>query len=199
MLILIRTFSAVSFSSPRQAPPLEPEIRLESSDDLVCADITQKQRVRGNTRTGDKMNTHKNEASRAPPETSPKRDLALPLLSDGAPLQPDGIDPDREQCFPLSRAARQLPSIRGKKPPHPMTLYRWATRGLKARSGQRIWLETIFIGRTRVTSKEALVRFFDRINDVDYHEVTSSQHKVAELRKRAERAKMFLKRMNMLR
>ena len=79
-----------------------------------------------------------------------------------------------------------------------MTLYRWATTGLKTRGGQRVWLETTLIGGTRVTSKEALLRFFDRKNDVEYREVTRPEDQSEALRQRAERAKMFLRQVKML-
>jgi hypothetical protein len=83
------------------------------------------------------------------------------------------IEISREQCVSLAKAARRLPCIRGSKPPHPMTLYRWATKGLRSRSGKRIILETTFIGGTRVTSEEALERFFLRKNDVVEADVRS--------------------------
>lgn len=78
------------------------------------------------------------------------------------------IDLQLETCLTLSQAAKRLPRVRGDKPPHPMTLYRWATSGLKAKSGARVVLETEFVGGTRVTSLEALERFFRHKNDVGY-------------------------------
>ena len=76
-----------------------------------------------------------------------------------------GIDVQNESCMSLARAAKLLPVVRGSRPPHPLTLYRWAAVGLKAKSGKRIFLETDFVGGTRVTSLKALERFFSRKND----------------------------------
>ena len=78
------------------------------------------------------------------------------------------IDFDNETVAPLSQAARELPVVRGTKTPHPATLYRWATVGIKSCGGQTVILETAFVGGTRVTSKEALSRFFARKNDVRF-------------------------------
>jgi len=75
------------------------------------------------------------------------------------------IDLEQESYMTLARAAKMLPRVRGNKPPHPLTLYRWATKGLKAKSGHRVYLETTFVGGTRVTSVEALERFFAQKND----------------------------------
>ena len=77
-----------------------------------------------------------------------------------------------------------------------MTLYRWATKGLQSRSGRRIRLETMFIGGTRVTSKEALERFFLHKDDVVEVDVRSdSQRRFAG---RAEAAKEALRRFGVL-
>lgn len=77
-----------------------------------------------------------------------------------------------ENYMSLAKVSKLLPRVRGNKPPHPNTLYRWATVGLKARSGQRVYLETEFVGGTRVTSLEALERFFNRKNDYNYRTPT---------------------------
>ena len=60
------------------------------------------------------------------------------------------IDPFSEQMLTLSEAARLLPGR-----PHTSTLWRWIHKGIK---GCR--LESIFVGGTRRTSREALERFF---------------------------------------
>ena len=76
-----------------------------------------------------------------------------------------------------AKAAKLLPRVRGNKPPHPLTLYRWATAGLKAKSGNRVYLETEFVGGTRVTSVEALGRFLARKNDCDYRSPTFKEER----------------------
>lgn len=99
------------------------------------------------------------------------------------------IDFGKENCMTLAQAAKTLPRVRGKKPPHPLTLYRWATVGLRAKSGKRVHLETEFVGGTRVTSLEALMRFFARKNDCDYQPPTFQQDRQqAALQREAELA-----------
>ena len=89
------------------------------------------------------------------------------------------IDMQREECLSLSQAAKILPKLRGTKPPHPMTLYRWAKQGLKMPDGSRVRLETIWIGGTQVTSKEALIRFFARRANPRLPESAKSQADLA--------------------
>ena len=109
------------------------------------------------------------------------------------------IDFEKEQCLSLAKAARRLPALRGDKPPHPMTLYRWATTGLKARSGRRVKLETEMVGGTRVTSLEALSRFFERLDDVEYRPLPDSEsRRNARLRRQADNAIDQLKALGML-
>lgn len=101
---------------------------------------------------------------------------------------PDQDHPPRYDCIPgsvlaeqmlsLSKAARRLPSLRGGKPPHPATLYRWATAGRKSRSGRTVHLEIWRVGGTNCTSIEAIARFLDALNDIPPAElVTASQPK----------------------
>jgi hypothetical protein len=72
-----------------------------------------------------------------------------------------------EKCMSLAKAAKMLPALRGGKPPHPSTLYRWATEGRKSTKGKIVYLEICKIGGTNCTSMEALIRFFDRQNDIE--------------------------------
>src|SRR5204863_2441222 len=58
-------------------------------------------------------------------------------------------DNDEGRLLPLSQLAKRLPAVRGEKPPHRITLYKWATVGLKNLAGQRFRLPTQFIGGTR--------------------------------------------------
>lgn len=68
------------------------------------------------------------------------------------------IDLNTETVVSLTEAAGVLPARRGGKRPHISCLYRWTTSGCRG-----IVLESVQIGGTRCTSKEALVRFFDRL------------------------------------
>jgi hypothetical protein len=109
------------------------------------------------------------------------------------------IDLTTETCLTLSKAAKRLPRVRGSKPPHPMTLYRWATVGLKAKSGDRVLLETEFIGGTRITSLEALTRFFTRKNDREYRPLNESQQRQSDaLAQQTEQAVARLRSSKMI-
>jgi len=70
------------------------------------------------------------------------------------------IDPNTETLRPLAEAAARLPALRGGRPVHTTTVWRWATRGVRGRGGQTVKLETLKVGGTCVTSDEALVRYF---------------------------------------
>lgn len=61
----------------------------------------------------------------------------------------------REELVCLAKAAEWVRSRSGRKT-HVSTLHRWALRGCRGRK-----LETLLIGRERMTSKEALGRFFE--------------------------------------
>ncbi len=66
-----------------------------------------------------------------------------------------GIDIHSEHLISLSEAARLLP---GK--PSPATIWRWYSKGVKG-----VRLTTIVCGGRRVTSKEALQKFCDRLTE----------------------------------
>jgi hypothetical protein len=68
------------------------------------------------------------------------------------------IDPNTETVISLTEAARSLPRRRASKRPHVSCLYRWTTSGCRG-----VVLESIQIGGTRCTSREALSRFFQRL------------------------------------
>ena len=72
------------------------------------------------------------------------------------------IDPEKETLLSLTQAARELPARRAGKRPHVSCLYRWTKSGCKS-----IVLESIQVGGTRCTSREALTRFFDRLTYAD--------------------------------
>jgi hypothetical protein len=68
------------------------------------------------------------------------------------------IDPNSESLISLSEAARHLPRRRAGKRPHVSCIYRWTTSGCRG-----VVLESVQVGGTRCTSKEALARFFRRL------------------------------------
>lgn len=67
------------------------------------------------------------------------------------------IDPEKEEILSLEDAATYVRRKYGGRKPHPQTLRRWCI------SGQRgLLLESLKRGGPRVTSKEAVDRFFQR-------------------------------------
>ena len=75
------------------------------------------------------------------------------------------IDPLTEKLRSFAEAARRLPALRVGKPVNPSTVWRWTTRGVRARNGALVRLESIKVGGTCCTSDEALVRFFRALTD----------------------------------
>ncbi len=70
------------------------------------------------------------------------------------------IDVQDEQVVSLREACGLLPRRRAGKKPAIETLYRWSQRGCRG-----VRLETVQIGGTRCTSREALQRFFDALTE----------------------------------
>jgi hypothetical protein len=73
------------------------------------------------------------------------------------------IDPNSETLISLADVAKHLPRRRAGKRPHISCIYRWTTSGCKG-----VILESIQVGGTRCTSKEALARFFNTLAQADY-------------------------------
>lgn len=65
------------------------------------------------------------------------------------------IDPNKETIETLKDAAKTIPRRRAGKKAHVSCLYRWTSTGCRG-----VILESIQIGATRCTSREALARFF---------------------------------------
>ena len=65
-----------------------------------------------------------------------------------------------EAKISLADAAKDLPRRRRGRKTHVSCLYRWSRSGCRG-----VVLETIQIGGTRCTSKEALQRFFERLSE----------------------------------
>ncbi len=70
------------------------------------------------------------------------------------------LDATTEELLSLTEAARLVPRRRGGKGAHVATLYRWAKDGLRG-----VVLQTLQVGGTRCTSREALQRFFERLTE----------------------------------
>jgi hypothetical protein len=69
------------------------------------------------------------------------------------------INPNVESLVALSDVCNLLPPRRGGKKPHVSCIYRWTTAGCRGEI-----LESIQVGGTRCTSREALARFFERLS-----------------------------------
>ena len=92
------------------------------------------------------------------------------------------IDPNTETLLALSEATRHLPRRRRGKKPHVSCLYRWTTSGCKG-----VVLESIQVGGTRCTSREALARFFHRLTHGDAPDAPKVRS-VAQRERAVERA-----------
>jgi hypothetical protein len=95
------------------------------------------------------------------------------------------IDSAHETLISLADVPAQLPNRRGGRRPHVSCIYRWAQRGCKG-----IRLETLQCGGTKVTSLEALQRFFERLGtptpDIHPPNRTARQREQAILRAERE-------------
>jgi hypothetical protein len=98
------------------------------------------------------------------------------------------IDPNSEVVISLAEAARDLPRRRAGKKPHVSCLYRWTTSGCRG-----VLLESVQIGGTRCTSKEALARFFRRLTTDDFSDMPAARS-VAQRQRVAEKAMQALDR-----
>ena len=96
------------------------------------------------------------------------------------------IDPLSEQLISLTDAARLLPRRRGGKRVHVSCCYRWTTTGCKG-----VILESIQVGGTRCTSREALSRFFEALT---YADCSQPPRSPAQGRRAAQRAERELER-----
>jgi hypothetical protein len=70
------------------------------------------------------------------------------------------IDLDSESVLPLADVPAVVPPGRNGRRPHVSVIYRWVQRGLRG-----IRLEAVQVGGHRVTSREALNRFFAALSD----------------------------------
>lgn len=68
------------------------------------------------------------------------------------------IDSLTENLISLAEAARLCPRRRANRPAHVSCIYRWTDSGCRG-----VVLESIQVGGTRCTSREAVKRFFDRL------------------------------------
>lgn len=65
----------------------------------------------------------------------------------------------------LADLPTKLPPARNGKLMHRSVGWRWVKKGLSGRSGDRVKLEAILVGRTWFTSMLAVARFFSRLSE----------------------------------
>jgi hypothetical protein len=104
------------------------------------------------------------------------------------------IDPLSEKVLTLSQAAKSLPKRRAGRRPHVSCLYRWTVSGLRG-----VVLESIQIGGTRCTSREALARFFDRLSNRSGSLSTSNTRSTAQRERDVLKTELALTEMGILR
>ena len=75
--------------------------------------------------------------------------------------------PLSEDIRPIPKAMKWVPPRRGDRPTHASCGFRWAKHGLRG-----VRLETIRVGGTLCTSREALERFFARLAELDGPDAT---------------------------
>ena len=66
-----------------------------------------------------------------------------------------------EDLITLTEAAKCLPKVNGKKPAV-CTLWRWCRKGLRD-----VYLDCVRVGRKICTTREALLRFFTDLAEID--------------------------------
>lgn len=72
------------------------------------------------------------------------------------------IDINAEELISLKDVCQLLPRRRRGRKPSFSTVWRWALHGVRG-----VKLETLRVGSTLCTSREALQRFFDRLSESD--------------------------------
>ena len=118
------------------------------------------------------------------------RAMAAPSVTSrsGDPTLPISLD---EQIVSLTNATKLLPARRGNRPAHVSCMFRWAKHGLRG-----VKLETLRVGGTICTSKQALERFFSRLAELDGPDAETAraatparrQREIAEASRKAEAA-----------
>jgi hypothetical protein len=101
------------------------------------------------------------------------------------------IDLSREQTVTIAVARKQLIPRIGDKPISPATAYRWINPGVLAEDGTRVRLSAVKLGRTLVTTREAVGRFLDELTRRSQAEPASDQEMPAETKARLRAEKLL--------
>lgn len=99
------------------------------------------------------------------------------------------INVSTEDVISLAEAATLLPRRRAGKKAHVSCIYRWTQQGCRG-----VRLESIQVGGTRCTSRQALTRFFDKLT-VATGLPPASDQKPASFQRRTETAERELDRL----
>ena len=100
------------------------------------------------------------------------------------------IDVTAETLIALADVPALLPRRRGGKKPHVSCIYRWTTAGVRG-----VLLESVQVGGTRCTSKEALARFFHRLSSTRSESVESPAAHTRRTEKAKKDAERFCEQM----
>jgi len=82
-----------------------------------------------------------------------------------------------EELITLTEATRRLPKVDGKKV-SVCTLWRWCRKGLRG-----VFLEYVRVGRRICTTRQALLRFFSELADLDDRFQPDTRSKQASLKR----------------
>jgi hypothetical protein len=81
-----------------------------------------------------------------------------------------------ETLISLAEAAKAVPSRRAGRPTHISCIYRWTTSGVRG-----VVLESIQIGGSRFTSREAISRFFAALTQQSNAAVAESKERTSAI------------------
>jgi hypothetical protein len=102
----------------------------------------------------------------------------------------DEVSDAETDLHSLADLAKLLPKLRSGKPVNRSTVYRWATVGLKSKSGVRVRLEARPMGGTLVASLADVRRFNEALDEVEWMPPASpmSAREEAAMKARGEAA-----------
>ena len=93
-----------------------------------------------------------------------------------------------EGLVSMTAIARMLGELRGRRPVHPSTPYRWATKGVRTKDGRVVKLEHITLAGRPVSSRAALLRFLAAQQEIADSTPAESPRSPAARHRDSERA-----------
>jgi hypothetical protein len=85
-----------------------------------------------------------------------------------------------------------VPSCRSGRPRSVSTIFRWMTDGLRGSAGELVFLECVRRGTVRMSSREALGRFYEALNAQDTAKRPAAPETTRERKARTQRAESEL-------